>query len=470
MSRNAKAPGRSSASQKQSNPKRKSNFKAPAKQVAIDSLLNKPNVGRMHQYALKMLDPLGQPDLLFPSPLPGRAGSATFPLVLTVTNTGDLANFGIVAQPNLQRPLAVSYNGNTSNSTDPYSFGGVSDPDHAGFPSSLQGHHLGVEVEEQFVGAIPRRCLACRVSTAPYNCTLELNYARTNSDKGKILTFKLSAYASGSWTDITTQAIAVNSSTLTVAGVVFPANTDYISFEFTGAKGHISFGGSLTPTGGSTITISASPGEEAAMDVHYPQWDSLLAVASEVRIVAFTVLVTYRGAALENAGMISACNADEDLCFKDNWYETCSSRPFDTYDGRLGSMGSEEGGAHWHYVPDDLLSLRMSGVDERSTNKMCGYFGIAGLADGQSVRIKAAITLNFFTTNPSYSMTYAPPIRDFSYLIEAMRRDIPLVTSNDGHVEKFKKLAKNAVKKALQYAIDNPQVVASLLSSAALMV
>ena len=94
-------------------------------------------------------------------------------------------------------------------------------------------------------------------------------------------------------------------------------------------------------------------------------------------------MVTYMGSSLDNAGQIAVCNADQGLPIVDgDFYTACASRPFDTYNGRLASVGQNEGGAHWHYVIDDPVNLSMRDPAERPDNFMVGYFGIKGLEVG----------------------------------------------------------------------------------------
>ena len=144
------------------------------------------------------------------------------------------------------------------------------------------------------------------------------------------------------------------------------------------------------------------------------------------------------------------------------------------YRGRLSSEGETEGGAHWHYVPDDPIQLILQ--DRRSfaaemRQQPFGYIGVIGKHAGEVVRVECHFLVNFYSTDPSFAMTIQPAFRDFSSLLFALRTEVPLVSSNDAHLKKLAKLFHNGARKvadfgnsSLRFIGDNEQNIARALA------
>ncbi len=144
------------------------------------------------------------------------------------------------------------------------------------------------------------------------------------------------------------------------------------------------------------------------------------------------------------------------------------------YRGRLASQGETQGGAHWHYIPNDPSQLMLNPDGVTDVTPPSGYVGVAGMdAANGIVRVQMNIVLNFYTTDPSYSMKIQPPFGHFSSLLYVLRSQVPLVSSNDSHVQKALRWAKNASKSALKFGADNQEdlvKLASLLAKLAALV
>jgi hypothetical protein len=447
--------------------KKSSNFIAPQKRDALQNVYGfKPE--RMHKYALKMLDPLGTPETIFPSPVPCRAGSATFPLTVDVVNTGTLPDFGIIAQPDMDQPLRITHDGAPPLSGSTYGATAILSPGLGGYPQMMEGAFEDCNITPEALGAFRRPGLPLVSNDIGANQFFIEMAATIEPWTG---TFTLSGWDGSIWVDIyTTGALGAGVRSVAFNVAYGSAYTHFTvrATTVTGRKPFIFVTMQFAPNSGRLISCGTAT-DENVFDVYTPEWEALRLASNEWRIVAMMALVTYMGSPLNAGGSIACCNAPDDLHIHNGWYSTCASRPFDRYDGRLYSDSDDDGGAHWHYVPDDIPALRMLEADGPRASNMCGFFGIKSLAVGESVRVRLAVTVQFFSINPMYSMTFTPAITDFTPLLYAMREHVPLVSSNGAHLKKIKQYAKHAVKKGLDHALENPQAVAALLAKLAML-
>ncbi len=181
--------------------------------------------------------------------------------------------------------------------------------------------------------------------------------------------------------------------------------------------------------------------EDCSMTSIPPEWDAVKAVSEEISVVAMSMLITYKGSSLNNTGSIAGAYVeDEELDFDSSMYDTLAERPFDRYEGRLAPAGGEEGGIHIHYVPTDFSQLLLGDTEQKDLPNL--YAGITGKTAGEAVRIQVDLTINFYTTDPSYVMQIAPPVDGMLALFSHMRHAVPIVTSNDSHVKKLAKFLK----------------------------
>jgi hypothetical protein len=220
----------------------------------------------------------------------------------------------------------------------------------------------------------------------------------------------------------------------------------------------------LVPTSPTTVTFNPNVDVFSLIE-HHPDWDGLKNAARSMRVVAQDCLVTFEGSTLADNGSIAVCNSDEPLIFNSSPYNSIASFPFDRYRGRLASKGETEGGGHWHYVPSDARQLLLQDIDESPTNLPTGYFGIAGCDPLQPIKVEMNIVVNFYTLDPSYPMKIRPALDDFIELLYMLRKEVPLCSSNDGHLKKVVNFARKKVSELLQGGLDNPQHVAKALST-----
>jgi hypothetical protein len=422
----------------------------------------------LEKLAMNIVDPADSELMLFPSPTPGRAGVARFPLV--TEHTGD-ASFGIVVKPDLNEPLLIS--SNTVIAEGVTTVSGACKTSSAsqsvnGEAFSFEGDSNSCSLGSQTQGG--KQCIPLTsAGAAVFTWNLEVAKAKAP------LNVSLLTYDGTVWTSLSTVTdVGMGVTEATKTSIVFAATITHFTFQTISTSGspftssaELTF--RLIPTTG-TWSCDILGTNETVQAVHSPEWAALKAIAPEMRIVAMSCLVTYRGSTLNNSGMIAVCNADQTLSITDSYYDTVSRRPFDMYDGRLASAGETEGGAHWHYVADSPNSLLLSNEPDQNDNRMVGYFGVAGMNTGESVRIKADIIVNYFTTDPSYAMHYQPPFAGFSSLLHELRVNVPLVSSNDGHLDKILKVAKRLSKRAVTHALDNPDDVLKAIASIAAMI
>jgi len=248
-----------------------------------------------------------------------------------------------------------------------------------------------------------------------------------------------------------------------------PLGTTHISFQctvFNPLGGNITgahtakLGYQLEPTVG-FINCASLPSERNLID-HYPDWSNLLQASSSARVVAMDMLITFEGSDLNNEGSLAIANVDNDLIFNGDsaTYETVAAYPFDKYRGRLSK------GGHWHFVPSSFSQLEMYSLENSfgARNLPHGVCGITGANASAPIRIEVNIMVNFFSDDPSYSMKISPSIHGFPDLLHLLRKDVPLVSANDSHLQKLAKFAKEKAKQGLTYASENPEQVAKAIT------
>jgi hypothetical protein len=414
-----------------------------------------------------LISPSTAEPMVFPSPVPGRAGTAKFPLV--IEHSGD-TDFGIRVEPSFENPLQISHGAS------------IPESNSVGYIAFTTGY--GESVSETISLEGSRGCktygevVAGRVA-APMSSAAgaTLNIALQVLQLDTVAHLRIVAYDGANWVTLTQFNDVVVGKTPSIGAIAWLNTYTHISFEFLNSAG-----GSVPNTnvaGMASIAIQLTAGTytcastdvESVMDVFTPQWSSLLAAVERARVVACECLVTYMGSTLDNSGSIAVCNTDEDLAITSNFYDTIASRPIDMYEGRLSSQGESEGGAHWHYLPDAVESLELKPLGTRQMNEMVGYFGIKGMKSTEPVRIHCTFIVNYYSSNVAFApmMKYQPSYGPYSRMIRLLREDVPLVSSNDSHLNKLLKSAKRAAKSGVAYAIENPEQVLAALENILLL-
>jgi len=411
----------------------------------------------MPKIAEALVDPGGIDPLVFPSPLPGRASSARYKFIMPITG---LSDFGVIVQPDVQAPIQVTHLGvlPETNVTIAGSASGMVSAISS--PLDILGS-APCMVESELIGGRPALPLvSTAVSVFSWQVNVTLNALPIQSE--------IFGWNGVVWTSIgTIDTGGANSISKSTPGLTF-ANT-YTHYSMTAKltalfkTAPFSFTYGLFPVGVWSCVPSQN---QFAMDVFAPEWDTLNRISPKFSIVAMDCLLTYEGSTLENAGSVAVCNSEQDLEPAGSWYETVGSQPYDSYRGRLASSGQSEGGGHWHYVPDDLEALSMDGASPKNMPR--GYFGVSGMDPTQITRIQVYFIINFFTVDQSYQMSIQPPMTSYGPLLYHLRRNVPLVSSNDLHVlKKIKALAKKGAKHVAAHPEQIGEALAFLAAVAA---
>jgi hypothetical protein len=439
-----------------------SNTGSTKKKAELAHLLAQMDVNdskdKFQALARMIVNPADSQPLVAPSPVPGRAGAAHFPLSFEYTGRSD---FGVVVKPSVTEPLLVSHNGYVAESNSQVT-GDYTCASGTG-QAILLSQHTNNDICSISPVYVQGRMLQSLGSTL--GGTFSADLAVTLSETGVNIQFWY--YNGGIWSLLGQTGTLGKGTHETVTALVLPpavGTPTGFSIESTNATavGAYSTGTfRLVSTGAiwtcSNILLGIS--EEVVMDQYLPKWDNLKNAAYEFRVVAQSLMITYLGSALNNQGAVACCNANDTLEIIDSFYSTCASRPFDKYDGRLASSGSEPGGAHWHYVPDDPRSTILAMQQQDQQNRMVGFFGVRGMDPTQIVRIRMDIVVNYFTVDPSYKMAFQPSYNGFSELIRALRMDVPLCSSNDDHLKKVVAAARAVAKRAGEHVIANPELM-----------
>ncbi len=451
-----------------------------AKRKALDDILSRLENGgasekRLMKLANCLVDPQHAQPVVFPSPVPGRAGCAHFPYEFEISGAKTALpsdSFGMIVKPDISEPLRVTYLG----SGLAYHTGNLSgEVWHAG-GSKSQGYMDDGSYDDRACDIVAERIgdhAAFRLL-----CNADIGYKFSisnfvNYTNNRTVTLTLDTY-NGSWSTPAGSTVALDTGVpdATVAAVpTMVAATTAFTFnakDDTGYPVTCSFGFTLIrQSGGSWSCAPSGNFSESVMELKRPaNWDGLLNASRHAKIVAQSLLVTYVGATLENAGGIAVCNSSQPLTIDSDgtWYSTVASQPFDVHTGRLASSGEQEGGAHWHYVPDDPRALILGSVDQDADRDlMTGYVGIRGMDVAQTIRVRMDIVVNFFSVDPSYDMRYQPAYAGYSDLIHMLRTEVALVSSNDSHLSKVAKAARAVAHRAFEFGRENPALVASAL-------
>mgnify|MGYP003571891294 CR=1 FL=1 len=432
----------------------------------IASALAKANSrGSASVYAGALVSPKDAGPIVFPGVTPSRASAALFPLVVEVSGPEE---FGVIVTPDISQPLRIATGALLPESTSAITgafmaTGGVLTTNI----SHLKNEGPALAHSETVAGrpGIPM------TSAAASTWALQLAVVEGTA-KEMIYTWDAYDGVLGTWVTLdTSQALSLGGF---YSGSAKAWSTDYTHFGFTITGGlgvqHVSYVLKRT-TGSATV---GPAGAKTSLTTHVPDWSTIINASERASIVAADCLVTFEGSTLNNGGSIAACNADDELEIKGSFYETVAARPHDMYRGRLSSEGETEGGAHWHYVPDDPIQLILQ--DRRSfaaemRQQPFGYIGVIGKHAGEVVRVECHFLVNFYSTDPSFAMTIQPAFRDFSSLLFALRTEVPLVSSNDAHLKKLAKLFHNGARKvadfgnsSLRFIGDNEQNIARALA------
>jgi hypothetical protein len=414
-------------------------------------------------YAGALVSPKSTGPVIFPSVCPSRCGAALFPLVVEVTTPSE---FGIICEPSMEHPLRIAQGTVLTETNDvltgTFSVAGTVCADLTmQTPCTVQAETIGGRVAVPFYSSAGTvLSLYIKLSSQASSGSFELSFSGWNGS---------------AWVELS----AVSNDT-TASTIAMPApnwTSSYTFLTFNAIPTGSSAGKPLVTTWIYSMVPQSvgtcAPIGSFSMDTFVPDWATVLLASQRARVVAMDCLVTYEGSTLNNGGSIAVCNTDDQLTIGESFYSTIASRPHDMYRGRLASEGETEGGAHWHFVPDSEEQLIMQDVASLGfiqRQNPYGYFGIKGKTANEVVRIEVHIMLNFYSTDPSFVMSIQPPMTQFPALLYALRKGVPLVSSNDSHLSKLSKWFKKGLKKGidlsklgLQFAKDHDGEIAKAL-------
>jgi len=410
---------------------------------------SKSRASMIQKMALSYIDPRSQSPFIFPSFAPVRTGAATFPLVFGLRAGVDVPSEGaLIVSPTLT-PALYSTTAEYPYSTETVYTNWTYNPWHTQGPSynwkdvtwsrgdgSVQALHTygGYPAFELYAKDLPG------TSFVNYNMT------RTRSDPSTKVELFLWNSDSNSW-------YATGSILSDTAGVVNTLTlANYGTGPYTAFRLQATADGPpacsddvevllwIVPSG-VELTCSPPTPNSFVMAPETPDWDSLFSDSEWFRVVAVSALVTYEGPLLTNGGSMGVCNTDEDLIPTTTWYNAVTSQPFDVYKGRLAPMGASPGGGHWHYLPSTVNEFSLLQQDYEGCK---GVFAWSGFTDG-ILRVQIDIVVNFHSKKPQYSMSIPPPFDGISSALYLLRKEIPLVSSNDTHTEKITKHLKRVL-------------------------
>jgi len=388
----------------------------------------------------------------------------TFPIVVEVSG---LSSFCVVAQPEISQPLLITHTTGIPETAE--DFGGALNKDLASSEAEATAER-GCIIESEWLGGHHAQPF-----TSAAGCTIAVGVALLTGDVNQYYVEFLVRTA-GVWSvaAFSNSYVGGGSFNLTAGYVYGPTSTHY-AFRMTPMNVTDNFGLVLPgqATANYSVAVNAGTGTCAAtplenvFDVYMPEWTKILEVADKISIPYMDCLVTYQGSTLDNQGAIAVCGASEPVpMVNGNYYSAVASRPFDCYEGRLASAGESEGGGHWHLLHDNIAAYSMAASEDLITGPR-GYFAVKGMDPNQTVRVMCHITLNYYTIDPAFQMRFQPPWGDTDLLLYTLRTQVPLVSSNDSHLNKLLNLAKRKAKQAGSWALQNPEQAALMAMAAA---
>lgn len=412
---------------------------------------------RFKEFTDHVVDPGAGRSILAPSLCPSRAGSVSFPLIVDVTGQSDVT---IIAQPDISRPLMISHgsipeSGNTIGGFGEKDLGSAecvltAEAECLLEPIELENKH-GQSLFSAAGGSIQANVAVLSGDVSRYTISLDFFDSATNT-----------------WVFQGSVAKTVGTANSILGPFAYSATMTAFAFSMvpiTGPRsGAASMVFNMVPTVGTFTCANGSV--KNAFDVHVPEWSKILEVADKLSIPFMDCLVTYQGSTLNNQGAIAVAGTSEEISPGDDgtYYQSVASRPFDAYEGRLASQGDTEGGAHWHLIHDDIRAYSLTSASNLITGPR-GYFAIKNMDPTQTVRIMVHLTLNYYTIDPAFNMTFQPAWGSTDLLLHVLRTQVPLVSSNDGHLEKLFRLAKRKAVQAGRWALKNPEEAAAMASS-----
>ncbi len=264
---------------------------------------------------------------------------------------------------------------------------------------------------------------------------------------------KVFARIAGSWTDqgdaSVTDVVTVNAGGVFDAialGVFLPTQTHGITVNFERAG-----------------TATANPTFLATGHHDLFSTDAVtLSKVSTYRVVAMSALVTFSGNVVDNGGVIAAARTRRGF----NWsandpYQSLTKLQDHSYRGALRD------GAYAWWLPYNLDEIRHKGMlDTRESTEL----RIAGRFDDAagSVQVVLSMSVEFYSPLQIFEHEVGPPMSDAYDKMLHMLDTYPAATCNPDHSRLLNSIVKKAHavgKAALHFAMDNPQIIMSILAA-----
>lgn len=188
---------------------------------------------------------------------------------------------------------------------------------------------------------------------------------------------------------------------------------------------------------------------------------------NKYRVSAMSVLASYRGNLLEQAGVIAALRAPTNWTYSaPNLYEAITKVPDDQYHGPLMK------GAYTWWLPQDLEDLDFRSSIEPENEATSLYVGgVFGDSQG-SLEITIDVVVDFYSPLQIFERKVFPVMSDpYRQMIHELSL-LPAATCNPSHLEVLKKagkIAANTAVKGLNFAANNPQVIKNFVSALSLL-
>lgn len=192
------------------------------------------------------------------------------------------------------------------------------------------------------------------------------------------------------------------------------------------------------------------------------------AQVARYRVSAMSLLVSYRGNMLENAGVIAALRAPSKwVPTGNNLYNSITSVVDDQYHGPLIN------GAYVWWLPQDLedldfISTHGQSDDERTALFIGGIFG----DDNASMEVTVDVVVDFYSPLQIFERMNFPPSTEVYRRLYHELSLLPAATCNPSHLDLLKKVGKKAAKgtvKGVRYLQAHPAIVENFVKALTLL-
>lgn len=416
------------------------------------------------QFATQLVDPdeLKNATLVVPGLGAGRAGSAPFPLIFEIPKNSTNGAFNMIMTPSIHKPIQYS-----APSVQPFAAWDIEGRTSGHTVSSKSSMD---ELEVRFLGGcdtiarIVGGKLCFPLVTDGGTTNLSVKVADDNSKVS--YTVIVSQYINDEWavldetgfigggqSENATMAVTYGSGSSTVThialeiGGIVPQPDDAFKQAF---------GYHISRSGGAHYTCSVDY-DPLVMTARQPEWANLSASVERLNVVAMSAMLTYVGEPILGSGRAAGCVADQNMPFSDP-YSTIADRPYDRALTKVFDASGKNGGLHIHWIPNDVRQFAGAASPDNPPNS--GYFAFTGFNPEAALQVECHFVVNYYSRLPEYNMRLQPPIDGYLAMLYYLRKEIPMVTSNDNHKSKLKKLVRSAV----DHLIANPHYLEDLMA------